>query len=798
MTRHELYKIRENWLKKNLKYKMSYWSDYDYSILSNILYKCRSGRGINNTFNDCIIMADTETSKKQVDENYVDEFYFEIKNYILKYSLKWKNDYKIYGSKKELRDLGLKFNGNDSIDSLYQDLVNQYQWIFEEKFNELDELDAIIYYLSINKPKYIEEIKDNHICAWTISIRAFNMNFCTLWGRKPSEMIECINLIMLMMEGDETFIYFHNLSYDYTFLRKFMFQSWGTPDKQLNTKPHYPIYIKFNNGLTIKDSLILAQRGLEKWAKDMDVEHQKAVGCWDYDIIRNQDYIYNEEELKYIENDTLAGVECLQATLDILKKNISTIPYTATGIPREAVRKIGKENRARDRFLSLCLTFEQYIKCEKVFHGGFTHANRHLIDVLIDELVECYDFASSYPYVLLSEKYPQEKFASTGHKTIDFIISKSDKYAFMFKLIGINLDLKDAFTPMPALQYSKCEKIINPIIDNGRILSADYVEIYLNEMDLQVISEQYKFDKSICVEVEFAAKDYLPRWLTDYIFSLFVDKTKLKGGDPVAYAMAKAKLNSVYGMMVQKCIRQLIEEDYDTGEYSTIEENPEELYQKYLDNFNSILPYQVGVWVTSYAFYNLFQLGKCVSDDGLWIYSDTDSCYATKWDKSKIDIYNEKAKQKLIDNNYGCVNFNNREYWLGVAEFDGAYSEFKTLGAKRYCGRSVKDNELHITVAGVPKRGAACLKNDINNFTKGMLFLGESTGKKTHTYIYVDEIYEDKYGNETGDSIDLSACDYLLDKATIVSWENATTEEISIQIYEEEGVEDVKKPKLLL
>lgn len=130
--------------------------------------------------------------------------------------------------------------------------------------------------------------------------------------------------------------------------------------------------------------------------------------------------------------------------------------------------------------------------------------------------------------------------------------------------------------------------------------------------------------------------------------------------------------------------------------------------------------------------------------------------------------------------------FNNREYWLGIAEFDGSYYEFKVQGAKRYCGRSVDDNELHITVAGVPKKnGAKCLNDDINKFTKGFIFDGNITGKLTHTYIYIDDIYIDKYGNETGDSVDLTKCDYLLDSVEVPNWDKFDYTEIEVQTYEE-------------
>ena len=105
-----------------------------------------------------------------------------------------------------------------------------------------------------------------------------------------------------------------------------------------------------------------------------------------------------------------------------------------------------------------------------------------------------------------------------------------------------------------------------------------------------------------------------------------------------------------------------------------------------------------------------------------------------------MSAYNQLCKDKLTANGYGAVEHNDREYWLGVAEFDGEYTEFKVMGAKRYCGRAVKDGELHITVAGVPKSGYKCLNNDISNFTKGMVFDGTTTGKLTHTYSYITDI----------------------------------------------------------
>ena len=708
MQRRQLYNLRRDFFQNKHKYQMILWSDFDFSIFEKIMYIARSGKNHDGEiYNDCIIMADTETSKE------------------------------IPGS-----------------------------------------------------------VCQNYVVAWTISVRAYDTNIVTLYGHKPSEMIDCIDRMHDQMPGDKTIMYFHNMSYDWVFIRKFMFRKWGTPDKQLNTKSHYPLFITFNNGITFRDSLILAQRSIEKWSDDLQTEHRKAVGSWDYDLKRNQDEDFSAAELHYIEHDTLAGVECIQATKDVLHKRIYSMPYTATGIPREAIRKIGKEHHARDLFKRIVP--EYMIQCilENVYHGGYTHANRHYISRTVTGKIICLDFNSSYPFCMLSEKYPMERFAPLDKNVKpEYILRNSEKYAFIFKLILTNVRLKDDNVSMPTLQMSKAETV-NAIEDNGRILAARFCSIYLNEIDLSVISEQYTYESAICTEVYFSEKDYLPRWFTDYVFECYADKCRQT--DPVLRSISKAKVNSLYGMCCQKPVKQMIDEDYMTGEYKTNKDTPpEELYEKYIKKYTSILPYQWGVWVTSYAFRNLHELGKCVDykNGGVWLYSDTDSCYSTLWDDVNVKEYNERCKEKLKANGYGPVIVDDKEYWLGEACVDGVYTEFRTMGAKRYAVRYAADssnkekdwNKLKITVAGVPKKkGVLCLKDNINNFHKNFVFDGETTGKLQHTYFYESEIWIDENGNERADSIDLSPTTYILDDVTVIDWEKLWEEEIEMQVYEDD------------
>ena len=747
MAEEKLYKIAKahsDYINNYHKYKMVYWDKFDYSFLTrNIMCYKKKGKWRKGTWNDVIIMADTETSKSHEGYEY-DEF------------------------------------GND------------------------DPLP-------------------NHIVCWTISLRAYHKNIVTLYGMKPSEFICCLKELRKSLKGDDIYIYFHNLAYDYVFLRLFLFDAFGAPDKGLNTKPHYPISVGFSNGIILKDSLILSGCKLEKWAKDLNVEHQKAVGSWDYDRIRDQDHKLTREEKKYIENDTLAGVECIDAMCITLKKSVYSIMATATGIVREEVRLRAQANRGKEYFLRNALSYDQYIKVRTLYHGGYSHGNRYyLMETLRERVTECWDFCSSYPFCLLAFRYPCSKFIHFKDCGPETILKYGEKYAFIFRVSFINIRLKDDLLPMPALQSTKCDKTINMCTDNGRCISAGYASLYICEQDLFVFADQYTWDKCYCTEVEMAPKDYLPRWFTDYVFELFENKCKLKKTkkeDPVNYALAKSKVNSLYGLTVQASIRENIIEVIDPGEYPInregdtahydsgdyridFEQDPTKEYEKYLKSYNAILNYQIGTYCTAYAFRNLFELGKCVKhctdEKGKllfpphWYYSDTDSCYSDDWDYGKIWEYNNRCKELLRANGYGPVIVDGKENWLGIAEHvepEDSYLEYRVLGSKRYAGRSKEDNDLHITVAGVPKKGAKCLEDDLDNFTKNFIFDGKVTGKLTHYYIYSKKgIYTDDYGNEIGDSIDLKPCDYLLD--AVDRWEYIFQEEVTLLTYGEDSLYD--------
>lgn len=615
----------------------------------------------------------------------------------------------------------------------------------------------------------------NHVVCWSMAIRAEGHNIVTLYGRRPSELWDCVDLI-LKATIEHVFIFFHNLGYDHVFLRKFMLAKFGKPKKQLNTKPYCPLYIAYDR-FTVKDSLMLAQRSLDKWANDMEVEHKKALGSWDYEKIRNQDTPLSEDEMTYIEHDVLAGVECIDAQIKGLKTTLGDLPLTATGIVRRECRERGRRHHAHDHYKaqSPAEWSEQEI-FEKTFHGGYTHANRHCVGLIYP--AKARDFASKYPAELIgTHNYPIERFfklEDNEERVIDkdYILRNSAEYCFIFRVTAVGVTMRDDNFPMPTLASSKCDRLIKPLMDNGRVLECDAFEAYMTEVDFELFDRIYQCDEIVISDVRCAAKGRLPKWFTDYVFDCFRAKTQLKGVDGVLYAIEKAKLNSNFGMCAQKPCKEDIIEQYDNTEepYDVVQADFETIYQQHLNSRNSFLPYAWGIYCTANAMKGLYDLGACVPEGERWLYSDTDSVYATDFDPEKLKVLNDRITAQIKEAGYGGVihEQSGKEYHLGVAEDDGEYMQFVCLHSKCYCARPlvaygegfIMGGDLKITVAGVPKKGAKSLKNNIKNFHPGFIFPGHESGKLTHTHFYVDAIYTDECGNECGDSIDLSPCDY--------------------------------------
>lgn len=581
-------------------------------------------------------------------------------------------------------------------------------------------------------------------------------------------------------------IYVHNLSYDYVFLRNALFKHYGFPINSLAVKSHK--YVTMDFGFyEFRDSLILTQKSLDKLATDEKVEVQKAVGYWDYTKIRSPHSARTEKEKIYANADTIALCLALRSVMNNRNVNTGSCPLTSTGFIRNESRKrsriIREGKKWRNKFKELKLSYDDYTFLERVFHGGYTHANRFYINQVLYNL-KSFDFTSSYPSVMLYEKFPMEKFTRAEY-TIEQIIDLSKDFAFFGDLLMENVILKKN-VPMPPMAKAKCtvidERKNKAVVDNGRIVRADAVIIPFSDPDLDLYLKYYDYDYADVKNVRAAKKDYLPDWFAEYVHELFYNKCTLKDTDKINYSISKSYINAMYGMIAQKILREINEEDYDKCEWSHSIQNEED-FDKYYSNPSSFLPYQWAIWVTAYAQHNLFELGSCCKH---WIYSDTDSCKGFGWNFEKVKKYNKKIEEKAIKRGYGIVNYNGMKYVIGQADDetnDYLITEFITLGCKRYCYRQTEKKKdgtiipdvLHLTVAGVPKDAVTELKNDIDNFGKGFIFHSVindmkdykgSNKRRPEYHINNDDNYITVLGETVkyGSYIILKPVDYILDQ----------------------------------
>ena len=567
-------------------------------------------------------------------------------------------------------------------------------------------------------------------------------------------------------------VYVHNLSYEFQFICKWF--NWIDIFADSERKP---IKATTDTHFIFKCSYRLSGYSLEVLANNLKSHNiKKMVGDLDYNLIRNSKTPISKEELKYCENDVLIVTSYIDEQINEFG-NIEKIPLTQTGKVRRYVRKQCFQNKEYQYFIKeLTIEKPEYMLLKNAFMGGFTHCNAMYTNKICQN-VTSYDFTSSYPTVLISEKYPMSKGKEVYITTETELLNLIKNYCVLVDLQFTNI--KTSFMYEQIISYSKCRNVKNPLINNGRIVQADTLTITCTDVDFLNIRDFYKWDNmkiGLCYIYE---KSYLPKEFIKTILHLYKSKTELKGvdGKEVEYLHSKELLNSLYGMCVTSIVHDTV--NFNGSEWTTENGNLDEELKNYNTDKNRFLFYHWGVWCTAYARNNLYTGIKECKDD--YIYSDTDSIKIFNADKHKnyFEKYNEWIVQKLEK----CLKYHNipLDYispktikgdikTLGIWDFDGFYTDFKTLGAKRYIYR--KDDKISITVCGLSKKSG---KEFIENQQKPFLFFNdgmfvdcEHTGKMTHTYIdrEIENIITDYLGNQAyyheKSFIHLEKTDYLL------------------------------------
>lgn len=644
---------------------------------------------------------------------------------------------------------------------------------------------------------YIQDEKVAFMYEWTFGIK--DKNFIC-YGRTWEQFIELCEKLQRYFElGEDRIlvVYIHNMSFEFQFMRKHF--DWLNV---FSVDERKPIKALCTYGIEFRDSYILSGYSLQKTAENLQSHTvKKLVGDLDYSLIRTSDTELSVQELSYCENDVLIILYYINEQINQYG-DITKIPLTNTSRVRQYVRNNcyhsstnhRKESKRkfykyREIMNDLQLTKDEYIILKRAFQGGFTHANPQHSGKLLEN-VSSIDFTSSYPAVMLSEKFPMSKGMKTTVEEIKNMFPYSDKpfeelckkYCVVFDVEFTNIQSKIQFENY--ISESKCSTLENPIVNNGRVYSADRLVTTITDIDYNIIKQCYQWENMGIRNVYRYCRGYLPKDIILSILKLYEDKTTLKGveGKEVEYLNSKGMLNSVYGMSVTDIVRDEITYSDDWGSSPA---NIDEQIETYNKSYSRFLYYPWGVWVTAYARRNLWLGIINIKDD--YVYSDTDSIKMLNYEKHKpfvewydniiIDKLNKMCDFYRIDKNkLQPETIKGVKKMIGVWDYEGTYTHFKTLGAKRYLVEE-SDNSLHLTVAGLAKKNGIeymIEKCDNDNmkvfemFNDDLYIPAERTGKMTHTYIDTENEFTilDYQGHETHvitkSGVHLENCDFTL------------------------------------
>lgn len=593
---------------------------------------------------------------------------------------------------------------------------------------------------------------EDHPVTWVTSICCRFMGK-THFFRLINDWVDWMKKLIYLYSLDENnrlVIYIHNASYDLSYLVPYIQRDLPGYDLKNGILDGKKIIVYQQPPFEFRCTYLLTGKSLEVWGKDFDVEHKKKIGMYDYDKIIYPDTPLSDQELEYIENDVLCMEECFEQQLKYNKDNISTVPLTATGYVRRDLRNACNNSFYRNNyFLNSVLSAEAYMYCKNAYSGGYVHNNRFLKSGVQSGTIGHCDFVSHYPsqlrcyplpfgrsevYYDCTKNYHRKRH---GDIRIPQILALSPKFYTVSKILIYGAILKDIDRcSMPFLQRSKMFDLApgtRLICDNGRLLSmvkGSFVT-YIDNFTLEIIADQYDLEYEVIKVYRFKTK-MIPDCMAEVIDKYFEGKTNWKlelkrcskeygeGSAPwlnayIHMMLSKNRLNAIYGCLATNPLKNDFimdflkvpeDEEKKKKEWPIKEEikyKTEDQIREGLDTYygkrGSFLPYQVGVFVTALARYELYQYIKAIGYDKI-LYCDTDSIFYFKDSETEAAISSLNAEKReraayITDSNGERVYYDNFAPEPDITHFKGLHSK---------CYGIVEDGRLKITVAGIPAR----------------------------------------------------------------------------------------------
>lgn len=473
-----------------------------------------------------------------------------------------------------------------------------------------------------------------------------------LCGTTIDSFIETVKQICY---NETTQVWFHNLSFDGSFILNFLFRQgycWREDRKKLGMNQFttlisdmgqwYDITIRFGSSegcglLHINDSLKILPFSVGQVAKSFGLEETK--GSIDYDYIRPIGYEPTKDEWEYQKTDCIIMAKALQR------------------LKAEGMKKITAGSNALSYYMSIIgnVKFEQWfpeIDCDayirKSYKGGWTYANPKFCGKKVGEGIVL-DVNSLYPSRMRYELLPYgEPTFYTGRYKDD-----TDHPLYVQRL-SCSFEIKKNM--LPTVQIKGTSRFLDSeylTSSNGEI-----VELTMTSVDLELFLKHYTVKRLVYHDgYKFKAQyemfdNYVNYWINKKIESE-------KRGDKAGRTLAKLYQNSLYGKFAKRPTGQSKIPYLSDGILKFKLSDEEDRGQLYIP---------IGTFITAYA--RKYTITAAQKEYKRFMYADTDSLHL---------LGTEMPKNLEVD-----------KYKLGAWKHESTFKEAVYIGQKCYI-----ENEYH-------------------------------------------------------------------------------------------------------
>lgn len=525
--------------------------------------------------------------------------------------------------------------------------------------------------------------------------------------------------------GNNVF-YFHNLSFDGSFLIDFLLRNgWTWTDKKdkdmrsMEFKTSISIMgawytIKWKKHKTIveiRNSLKLIPSSLRKIGESFQTKHQKLD--MEYTGDRHAYCEIKPEELEYIKNDVLVLKEALEKMFDLGHDKLTI----GSCCMEEFKKGFGKEEYKRyfPDLRDYPILYNDEVSnvweyCHKAYHGGWCYVNPRYKGIPVS-YGSVYDVNSLYPSVMHSESgnvYPYGAPTYCYGKISDDIKKATNKFYFI--RVRCRFKLKPKKFPWIHIRgnanYKSTENLYTSDVrykgkyyryyyDVNDVRHDTCHEMVFTKPDWELFQETYDIFDLVYI-------DYVWFWARDGLFDDYINHYKQIKETSTGFlrTLAKLFLNNLYGKFAMS----------DDSSYK----------EPYLDDDNVVhfIPHEeheknvgyiaVGAAVTSYALN--FTIRAAIANYERFLYADTDSNHL---------LGNEPPKKMRIHptafNAWKCEG----EFNLAVYERQKTYAENLIIKD----GKRLEKPKLDIKCAGMgsgAKQAFIDSGKDITEFTVGL------------------------------------------------------------------------------